>query len=280
MLKNFKMEKPEFILQIKSAIANDIDKGIDAIERKIKQDSNKYDELLILKARFNTLRRDEYLAVRSIEEIDLGRNRLVKDLLMYCDSLLSEHFFSENDEIESVIKQKEFGKNSKFFNQELHLHAITNAMANRIEDIKRLFKVDLEAIPDSSCIEFGDEINSIGDTVKLYSKKLLIPEFGLFDELLVRQFNENSRNIFFLKKGLSQIDFNIIETVINSLFKIMGVDDYGKREFNADDIADYLDANFYVLFGRNWREYPKNIPAIALTIDHEEDEISLGIWGI
>ena len=54
------------------------------------------------------------------------------------------------------------------------------------------------------------------------------------------------------------------------------LDDTKKGKFNSKDISEYNDAEFNMLFGRRWNDYPKYKNPVA--IQRDDENVELAIW--
>lgn len=140
------------------------------------------------------------------------------------------------------------------------------------------FEIDLKNIPDNSFIANEIENNKIGQTVQTFRKLLSYKECGLFDTLEIKVIEGIHKNIFFKTFNPDGISFKALKKLIDDLYLIHGNDIDNKGKFNNNDRKDYLDSEFYMLFGRSWTEVPKNKHPI--TISRDENELTLSIWGI
>ena len=140
------------------------------------------------------------------------------------------------------------------------------------------FQIDLKNIPDDSFIAGEVEENTSGQTVQNFRKSLNYKECGLFDTIEVKVIDGTNKNVFFKSFNPDRINLDALKKLIDELYLIHGNDGDNKGKFNNKDKADYLDTEFYMLFGRNWTDYPKY--KYPVTVSRDEDEVSISIWGI
>lgn len=140
------------------------------------------------------------------------------------------------------------------------------------------FQIDLKNIPDDSFIAGEVEENTSGQSVQNFRKSLNYKECGLFDTIEVKVIDGTNKNVFLKSFNPDRINFDALKKLIDELYLIHGNDGDNKGKFNNKDKADYLDTEFYMLFGRNWTDYPKY--KYPVTVSRDEDEVSISIWGI
>ncbi len=149
-------------------------------------------------------------------------------------------------------------------------------MNEQINQIQKLFKVNLSSIPNSEFYEQGEPIIADGNEVRTYSKMFIEEddfEFGLFDCIDVKTFKGlPNKNIIFTNEPIvfGDFEFQRIEKLINNLYQIYGKDNLGNGKYSADD----KDAIEFGYLSRHWSEN-KN-PAM-LSFD-EEEGLSFTIW--
>lgn len=149
-------------------------------------------------------------------------------------------------------------------------------MSEQINQIQKLFKVELSSIPNSEFYEQGEPIIVDGNEVRTYSKMFIEEddfEFGLFDCIDVKTFKGlPNKNIIFTNEPIvfGDFEFQRIEKLINNLYQIYGNDNLGNGKYSSDD----KDAIEFGYLSRHWSEN-KN-PAM-LSFD-EEEGLSFAIW--
>lgn len=267
-------------LEFKELVSIDLKKTLFSIEKKILQNSDSYDDLVILKSRFNKFTRDEIRGTINNSDREIAFNKITNSMLKFINQLCKSDFIENETQLAEIVKIKEFSliKRSELIKKNKNKDNVNRG--GKIQKVYDLFTVNLSSIELEELNKGKNEINTVGEEILNYNKKLEHLELGIFDELNLKYIGKNSRNIFFTKRGAKSLSKGKIKFLINELFKIMGVDDYGKGIFTEEDIINFKDLEFDILFGRGWREYPKNNPPIALTYESDEDILSLAIWGI
>jgi hypothetical protein len=140
------------------------------------------------------------------------------------------------------------------------------------------FQIDLKNIPDDSFIEGETEENTSGQSVQKFRKTLTYKECGIFDTVEVIVIDGTNKNVFFKSFNPDRINFDSLKRLIDELYLIHGNDFDNKGKFNSKDKKEYLDTDFYLLFGRNWTSFPKY--KYPLSISRDDEEVSISIWGI
>ncbi len=121
------------------------------------------------------------------------------------------------------------------------------------------------------------EVQASGDIIQSYSKVLAHREFDIFDMMYVRLIG-NSINVVFKSSKPSEVRMDKMKRVINEFYTFYGNDSSGKGAYSENDAADYSDQHFYVLFGRDWMDYPRY--PYPVTIRRYSDEVFISIWGL
>ena len=140
------------------------------------------------------------------------------------------------------------------------------------------FQIDLKNIPDDSFIAGELEENTSGQTVQNFRKSLNYKECGLFDTIEVKVIDGTNKNVFFKSFNPDRINLDALKKLIDELYLIHGNDGDNKGKFNSKDKTDFFDKEFYMLFDRNWTDYPKY--KYPVSVSRDEDEVSISIWGI
>lgn len=140
------------------------------------------------------------------------------------------------------------------------------------------FQIDLNNVPDESFIAGEVEKNTSGQTVQSFRKSLNYKECELFDTIEVKVIYGATKNVFFKSFNPDKINFDALKNLIDELYLIHGNDGDNKGKFNSKDKADFIDTEFYMLFGRNWTDYPKY--KYPVSVSRDKDEVSISIWGI
>jgi hypothetical protein len=121
------------------------------------------------------------------------------------------------------------------------------------------------------------EVQASGDIIQSYCKKLERKELGIFDTMCVRLIG-NSINVVFKSSKPAEVGMDKMKRVINELYALYGRDNADKGEYSDNDEVDYSDKHFYVLFGRDWMDYPRY--TYPVTIRRYSDEVFMSIWGL
>jgi hypothetical protein len=151
-------------------------------------------------------------------------------------------------------------------------------MNNPKRTIFDFFQIDLKKIPNDSFIAGKVEVNASGQTVHNFRKSLNHIECGLFDTIEVKVIDGTNKNVFFKSFNPDRINLDALKKLIDELYIIHGNDRDNKGKFNSKDKADFFDSEFYMLFGRNWMDYPKY--EYPVSVSRDENEVSISIWGI
>lgn len=163
-------------------------------------------------------------------------------------------------------------------NKKNESEATSSNLNNTKKTIFDFFQIDLKNIPDDSFIEGEVDENIIGENVHVFRKSLNYKECGLFDTIEVIVIGSEGKNVIFKSFEPKRIDFEALKRLIDDLYLILGSDGNNKGKFNSNDKAEYLDTEFYMLFGRNWSDFPKH--KYPISIQRDENEVSITIWGI
>jgi hypothetical protein len=118
----------------------------------------------------------------------------------------------------------------------------------------------------------------MGQTVQNFRKSLNYKECGLFDTIEVKVIDGTNKNVFLKSFNPDRINFDALKKLIDELYLIHGNDEDNKGKFNSKDKADYLDTEFYMLFGRMWFDSTKY--KYPVYVSRDEDEVSISIFGI
>lgn len=148
-------------------------------------------------------------------------------------------------------------------------------------EIKRtifdFFKLDISSLPNDSFIKAESGTTSAGDSTQTYRKALNYKECNIFDTVEVIVIGGINTNVFFQSFNPDAVNLNALKELIDDLYLIYGPDSNDKGKFTNNDINDYRDEEFCILFGRSWLESPKYQYPILLSRD--EQTVSLTIWG-
>lgn len=140
------------------------------------------------------------------------------------------------------------------------------------------FEIDLRNTPDESFIAGEIEENVSGQPVQNFRKTLDYKECGIFDTIEVKVIDGTNKNVFFKSFNPERINFESLKRLIDDLYLIHGNDGNNKGKFNNKDRTDYFDAVLYILFGRDWTDYPKY--KYPVSVSRDDEEVSISIWGI
>ena len=140
-----------------------------------------------------------------------------------------------------------------------------------------IFTEDLRHIRLDTFTKGKAEVQASGDIIQSYNKVLEHKEFGIFDTMYIRLIG-NSINVVFKSSWPTEVGMDKMKRVINGLFTVYGSDSSDKGAYSDSDAADYGDEHFYVLFGRDWMDYPRY--PYPVTIRRYSDEVFMSIWGL
>lgn len=137
-----------------------------------------------------------------------------------------------------------------------------------------LFRMDLNHLPLHDFTEGKVEVNANGDIIQNYFKKLDYKECGVFDTVHVKLTGSKSVNIIFRCSEPSMVDNDKLRAVIDSICDIYGQDNNGLYGAAPDESQDH---KFYVLFGRNWMDYPKY--KYPVSVRRYAEDVFISVWG-
>jgi hypothetical protein len=140
------------------------------------------------------------------------------------------------------------------------------------------FQLDLKNLPDDNFIKAEEETNVSGDRVEFYRKTLNYKECGLYDTVEVRVIGGTNKNISFKCFDLRSVKMDALRKLIDDLYLIYGNDSSNKGKFTSKDQQESNDTDFYLLFGRNWGDYPKY--KYPVSVGRDENGIDISIWGV
>jgi hypothetical protein len=140
------------------------------------------------------------------------------------------------------------------------------------------FLIDIRNIPNESFIEDETKANINGRIAQNFRKKLSYKECEIFDTLEVKVINGSNKIVTFKSFLPDNINFDSLRILIDNLSSLYGNDIDDKGRFTNNDINDYKDKEFYMLFGRSWLDFPKY--KYPLSISRNIDEVSISIWGL
>ena len=140
-----------------------------------------------------------------------------------------------------------------------------------------IFNEDLNHICLQTFTKGKSEVQASGDIIQSYYKMLPDKEYGIFDTMYIRLIG-SSINVVFKSSRPSEVSIARMKRIINDLYSIYGNDSSNKGRYNDDDTAEYSDKHFYVLFGRDWMDYPRY--PYPVTIRRYAEEVFISIWGL
>ena len=97
-------------------------------------------------------------------------------------------------------------------------------------------------------------------------------------QLKIRLIGGTNKNISFKSFDLRSVKMDALKKLIDDLYLIYGNDSSNKGKFTTKDQQEFNDTDFYLLFGRNWGEYPKY--KYPVSIGRDENGIYISIWGV
>lgn len=138
-----------------------------------------------------------------------------------------------------------------------------------------MFRLDLNNLPLHDFIEGKIEVNDNGELIQTYSKVLNYKECGIFDIVQVKLTSNQSFNIIFRCSEPDKLDDDKLRKVIDDLYEIYG---QSNRPAACEAFtSDNRDQQFYVLFGRDWMDYPKY--KYPVSIRRYTEDVFISIWG-
>ena len=139
-----------------------------------------------------------------------------------------------------------------------------------------MFRLNLNNLPLEDFTEGKIEVNVNGELIRTYSKVLDYKECGVFDTVLVKLTDNKSANIVFRCLEPALVDEDKLRKVIDDLYDIYGRDNNnaGLCDSSASNNPDH---KFYVLFGRDWMDYPKY--KYPVSVRRYAEDVFISIWG-
>ncbi len=149
-------------------------------------------------------------------------------------------------------------------------------MLSSRKSVPDLFRLDLNNLPLHEFTEGNVEININGDIIRTYFKALNYKECGVFDHVVVKLTGSKSVNVIFRCSDPSAVDNEKLRVVIDSLYDIYGQDTNNKGIMGLS-AADIHDQQFYLLFGRNWMDYPRFRHPVS--VRRYSEDVFISVWG-
>lgn len=146
------------------------------------------------------------------------------------------------------------------------------------KSIRDLFRIDLDQPPLHHFREGLTECDRNGIVIRNYYKDLDYKECGIFDQVYVKMIGDNARNIIFKSSDPAAVGTAQMREIINDLYHIYGYDSNNKGICVQEAATDLPEAGLYVLFGRDWMDYPRYPYPVSLR--RYAGEVFISIWGI
>jgi len=144
--------------------------------------------------------------------------------------------------------------------------------AKQVSSIKELFSHDFEAFDDKQFNVLGKETNSEGKIIMKYRKALSYKEAGLFDIINVNDI-EGSRNYTFENGRFNKADYPAVESLITSLYYLLGKDSSFNGLLTVDEKERFLDGSFPRI-NRMWTDEHLTNP-VMVTFDKDGYELTV-----
>lgn len=139
-----------------------------------------------------------------------------------------------------------------------------------------MFRLDLNHLPLQDFNEGKIEVNANGEFIQTYFKALDYKECGIFDRVQVKLTDNKSINIIFRCSEPELVDDNKLHKVIDDLYSIYGQGN-NSSELYSTPVSNNPDQQFYILFGRDWMDYPKYKYPVSLR--RYTKDVFISIWG-
>jgi hypothetical protein len=140
-----------------------------------------------------------------------------------------------------------------------------------------MFRLHLNNLPLNDFTEGKIEVNANGELIRTYSKMLDYKECGVFDSVLVKLTGNKSVNIIFRCSEPALVDEDSLRRVIDDLYDIYGQDNNHSGLCGSPTSNNNSDQQFYVLFGRDWMDYPKY--KYPVSVRRYAEDVFISIWG-
>jgi hypothetical protein len=156
-------------------------------------------------------------------------------------------------------------------------HDTLEVAAGERKTVLDLFKLDLKNLPLEEFTEGKMEVNPNGDMIQNYIKMLDYKECGVFDMVQVKLTGNKHINVVFRCSEPSMVNDEKLRALIDGLCDIYGHGDNQGGVFNAATAAENKDQQFYVMFGRNWMDYPKY--KYPVSVRRYVEDVFISLWG-
>jgi hypothetical protein len=149
-------------------------------------------------------------------------------------------------------------------------------MVGRRRSVPDLFRIDLNNLPLHEFSEGKIEVNPNGDMIRTYFKSLDYKECGVFDQVWVKLTGSKSVNVIFKCSEPEMVDNEKLRLVIDSLYDIYGQDNNNRGLLSLTPPGGH-DQQFYLLFGRNWMDYPRFKHPVS--VRRYSEDVFISVWG-
>lgn len=139
-----------------------------------------------------------------------------------------------------------------------------------------MFRLDLNHLPLHDFTAGKIEVSANGAFMQTYFKVLNYKECGIFDRVQVKLTDSKSVNVIFRCSEPALVDDNKLRKVIDDLYGIYGQGNNSPELCEAPVSGD-PDQQFYVMFGRDWMDYPKYKYPVSLR--RYTEDVFISIWG-
>lgn len=155
-------------------------------------------------------------------------------------------------------------------------HQLNHVRVAERKTVQDLFRMDLRNLPLDEFTEGEMEVNPNGDMIQNYFRTLDYKECGVFDMVQVKLTGTNNINIVFRCSEPAMVNDGHLRILIDNLCDIYGHDDNQQGVF-AGAGAENKDQQFYVMFGRNWMDYPKYKHPVS--VRRYSEDVFISVWG-
>ena len=141
------MEISEIKAKLEEHVAKGLNFGIESVDELINESSQLYNDYILLKSQYNDLMHLSSLNTLPYEQIEIGLNRLRKNLLRIIDKLEPDHL--QKEELKSNLKIQALPtRRTNFFKLldihfknlgDIHVEEISSEATNRIEGREAVF---------------------------------------------------------------------------------------------------------------------------------------------
>lgn len=154
----------------------------------------------------------------------------------------------------------------------------TGDFLQKQRSILNMFRMDLHAPPLHSFEEGETERDHHGDLVRNYYKKLDYKECGIFDRIQVKAGGNQAFHIIFRSSDPAAVGLSEMKRIIGDLYDIYGCDSNNKGLYEEERAAGASEKQLYLLFGRDWMDYPRYPYPVSLR--KYAEEVFISIWGL